>query len=82
MKAYAGDFESRELLDATYRILVDAQGLSLEAGDKPVVRLQSGGGDRWRAAGQELVFHRDASGKVDGFMLSAGRVRKIQFRRP
>ena len=82
MKAYAGEFESRELLDATYRILVDGRGLSLEAGDRPVVLLQSGGGDRWRAAGQELAFHRDAAGKVDGFMLSAGRVRNIQFRRP
>ena len=82
MKAYAGDFESRELPDATYRILADAHGLSLEVGGKPAMPLQSGGGDRWRAAGQELVFHRDAAGKADSFMLSAGRVRNIQFRRP
>lgn len=81
MKAYAGDFESRELLGATYRILVDAQGLSLEASDRPAVRLQSGGADRWRTGGQEIVFHRDTAGKVDGFILNAGRVRKIQFRR-
>ena len=82
MKTFAGEFESRELMGATYRILADAQGLSLEPGDRPVVRLQSGGGDRWRTPGQELVFHRDAAGKVDGFMLTAGRVRNIQFRRP
>jgi CubicO group peptidase (beta-lactamase class C family) len=82
MKAYAGDFESPELLDATYRILADAQGLSLEAGERPLVRLQNSGADRWRAPGQELVFHRDAAGKVDAFTMNAGRVRKIQFRRP
>ena len=80
-QAFAGDFESRELPGADYRILADARGLSLEAGDRPTVRLESGGTDRWRAGGQELVFHRDSAGKIDGFFLNAGRVRKIQFRR-
>jgi hypothetical protein len=80
IKAYGGDFESAELA-ARYRILADAQGLSLEAGDEPGRKLESTGADRMRAGGWELVFHRDNAGKVDGFYLNAGRVRKIQFRR-
>jgi hypothetical protein len=79
MKASGGDFESAEL-DARYRILADAQGLSLEAGDEPRRKLESTGADRMRVGGWEVVFHRDTAGKVDGFYLNAGRVRKIQFR--
>jgi hypothetical protein len=80
MKAYGGDFDSAEL-GARYRILADAQGLSLEAGDEPGRKLESTGADRMRAGGWEVVFHRDTAGKVDGFYLNAGRVRKIEFRR-
>lgn len=80
MKAYIGDFESAEL-GAKYRILADAQGLSVEAGDEPGRKIESTGADRMRAGGLEIMFHRDSAGKVDGFYLSAGRVRNVQFRR-
>ena len=61
--------------------MADAEGLSLEVGDRPTAKLENGGADRWRAGGQELVFHRDGAGRVDGFELNAGRVRKVPFRR-
>jgi hypothetical protein len=84
MKAYIGDFESAEL-DARYQILADAQGLSVEAGDEPGRKIESTGADRMRAGGLELVFHRDSTGKVDGFYLNAfylnaGRGRNVRFR--
>jgi CubicO group peptidase (beta-lactamase class C family) len=80
MKAYIGDFESAEL-DARYRILADAQGLSVEAGDEPGRKIESTGADRMRAGGLELVFHRDSTGRVDGFYLNFGRGRNVRFRR-
>ena len=44
-KAYSGEFESREL-GVTYRIVTDAEGLSLQVGDRQEVRLRSAGAVR------------------------------------
>lgn len=82
LHAYTGEFESREL-GVVYRIVADAQGLSVEVGDRPAQKLLSSGSERMRSesGSPELVFQRDSSGKVDGFFLNAGRVRKIRFQR-
>ena len=82
-KAYVGEFESKEL-NAIYRIsLVDNGDLSVEWGDRAAVRMQSSGPDRMRnvATGVEYVFVRDNAGRVTGFYLNAGRVRRIWFRK-
>jgi hypothetical protein len=45
--------------------------------------LRSSGPDRMRGegTGMEFEFVRDSAGKVTGFYLNAGRVRKIRFER-
>jgi hypothetical protein len=45
------------------------------------VVLENAGADRWRRGGQELVFHRDGIGTIDGFYLNADRVRGVYFHR-
>jgi CubicO group peptidase (beta-lactamase class C family) len=77
---YAGEYESREL-GTTYRI-VAGESLSLEAGDR-VITLRRTQPDHLQSerSGMELVFARDAAGKVTGFRLDAGNVRGIVFRR-
>jgi CubicO group peptidase (beta-lactamase class C family) len=82
MKSYTGEFESREL-NTIYRISADSGVLSIELGDRPAVRLRSIGPDRMRGEGNGLEFEflRDNTGKVTGFYLAAGRVRKIRFER-
>jgi hypothetical protein len=79
-KSYTGEFESREI-NAIYRISADAGVLSIELGDRPAVRLRSLGPDRMRGegAGLEFEFQRNDAGKITGFYLAAGRVRKIRF---
>jgi CubicO group peptidase (beta-lactamase class C family) len=82
MKSYTGEFESREL-NTIYRISADSGVLSIELGDRPAMRLRSIGPDRMRGEGNGLEFEflRDNTGKVTGFYLAAGRVRKIRFER-
>ena len=82
LKSYTGEFESREL-NAIYRIAAESDVLSIEPGDRPAVRLRGSGPDRMRAAGtgMEFEFVRDSAGRVTGFYLTAGRVRKIRFER-
>jgi hypothetical protein len=79
-KSYTGEFESREI-NAIYRISADAGVLSIELGDRPAVRLRSLGPDRMRGEGTglEFEFQRNDAGKITGFYLAAGRVRKIRF---
>jgi CubicO group peptidase (beta-lactamase class C family) len=77
---YAGDYESREL-ETTYRIAA-AGALSVEFGQRKFA-LHSDGTNHLKSdrGGLELVFQRDAMGKVTGFRLSGGNVRGIEFRR-
>jgi CubicO group peptidase (beta-lactamase class C family) len=79
-KEFAGGFYSREL-GVVYTIRLRDSDLVVEIGERSTTLL-GGGPDRWRTAnGSELVFQRDASGKVTGFLVNAGRVRGVQFTR-
>jgi CubicO group peptidase (beta-lactamase class C family) len=82
-QGYAGVYHSSELKVA-YRVeraddspeftLVRPGGAST-----PLERL--GEGDVFTTRGLTLHFQRDAEGRVEGFLLDAGRVRGIEFRR-
>ena len=77
--AFEGVFYSDEL-DARYRVIADGAELRLAVGnwlDGPLARI---GEDVFRRGGLTLRFEREA-GRVDGFLLDAGRVRGIRFRR-
>jgi CubicO group peptidase (beta-lactamase class C family) len=81
-QALAGVFYSAEL-DATYRIVADADGVTLEVGNNAPVVLSLTGSDRLgaSAAGRELTLVRNGDGRITGFTLGAGRVREIAFTR-
>jgi hypothetical protein len=81
-KALVGTFYSSEL-DAVYVIREDGDRLVVEAGDGPPNATVAAGSDRLRLerGGAVLVPNRDASGRVTGFTLDAGRVRGLVFTR-
>ncbi|HUG40505.1 MAG TPA: serine hydrolase [Longimicrobiales bacterium] len=78
--ATAGHYHADEL-DASYRIVADGTALRLEVGnglDGPLARI---GDDTFRRGGLTLRFQRDGAARVTGFLLDAGRVRGLRFRR-
>ena len=90
LSAYSGHFRSEELL-ATYMIGIKDGKLMLQDIQEGNGFMQSAKHLTLRAAGPEtfegdeegleFVFQRDASGKVLGFTLDAGRTRGLTFQR-
>jgi len=80
LRPYAGTYYG-EVVDATYRVVLDGDTLRLEVGnwlDGPMAPV---GEDEFRRRFLRLRFTRDADGRVDGFLVDAGRVRGIRFER-
>ena len=75
----AGEYRSEEL-ETTWRLAVDGDRLMLTGGG-PRRALRSQAADRFTTGSQTLRIQRDASGKVTGFLLDAGRVRNLHFAR-
>jgi CubicO group peptidase (beta-lactamase class C family) len=76
---YVGSYHSEEL-NVDYKIeLVD--GALRMVGGPPARRLEQVGRDAFGGGGMLHRFQRDASGKVTGFTIEAGRVRNIRFRK-
>jgi CubicO group peptidase (beta-lactamase class C family) len=76
----AGDYYSAEL-DATYRIVVDGDRVTIEVGTRAPATLEQLPADRLKSAsfGAELIPTRASDGRVTGLTLDAGRVRGITF---
>ena len=77
LRAYEGEYHSEEL-DATYRIRLTQDGLTLAR------RLGSGilrasGADRFTLGSHTFQFQRGPGGAITGFTVEAGRVRNIRF---
>ena len=77
--AYAGTYHAPEL-DARYVISADGSELALEVGNWLDGSLVRTGDDVFRRGSLTLRFER-SGGRVTGFLLDAGRVRGIRFRR-
>ena len=79
-KEYIGDYYSKEL-EATYRVLMHQGVLAIQVGNRPPARLLSKGTDSWQVWGgpTDVIFQRDASGKITGFLLNSGRVLGVRF---
>jgi hypothetical protein len=75
---YAGKYWSDELA-VEYNITAKSDGLRIEFGDQ-VQNAVAVAADRFRVGSLEYQFTRDGS-KVDGFVVNAGRVTGIRFRR-
>jgi len=83
LTAYAGEYESPEA-DATVRVALDTTGTLAVTGvstpDGPW-RLRPLYRDGFAMPAGVLVFTRDASGRVEGFRFTTGRVRNLKFER-
>lgn len=78
---FAGAYRSEEL-DITYRIRLDGSTLRLDRLKNRPSTLAPMVSDTFNAPGLGVLrFSRDASGKIDGFRLEAGRVRGLHFTR-
>jgi len=79
LAAYVGRYMSDEI-GATYTVAVKDSTLSFRTGINEPWIAQPTYADAF--AGQSVVqFTRNASGRVDGLLMSTGRVRRIQFRK-
>ena len=76
--AFAGTYYSEEI-DTTYTLYVE--GGKLKARFRPAQRFEliPVYTDAFESEGDVLRFTRDSSGRVDGFLVYAGRVRHLRF---
>ena len=78
--AYAGRYHSEEAA-ATVEIRVAEGRVALLEPPTAVIPMLPLGEDRFRVAGSELRFIRDAAGAVTGFTVSMARARNVRFER-
>jgi len=78
LEAYAGVYYSEEI-DTTYTVYVE--GGKLKVRFRPAQRFELAPvyTDAFEEGGDVMRFTRDASGRVDGFRVYAGRVRHLRF---
>ena len=83
LRAYEGSFRSPEL-DSTYDVAIEDGVLVVSNWRIEDVRLTPTGideftGDRWWLS--QVTFRRDAEGRVDGLLVTGGRIRNVRFER-
>jgi CubicO group peptidase (beta-lactamase class C family) len=76
---FAGSYTSPELLDATYRLVVEKENLIVKFRSMPPLPLQAMAPDRFTLEGVNLDFIRNKSGKITGATMSTGRAAGIVF---
>jgi hypothetical protein len=76
----AGTYRSDEI-ELAYRVVVQERALRLERMKAPPSPLQPIVADTVIGEPGTVSFVRDATGRVSGFVLDAGRVRHVRFRR-
>lgn len=77
---YAGTYWSDDL-GVDYRVELADDRLQIWNRKLGARRLTPRALDRYVMGGRQLTFTRDGAGRVDGFTMSSGRVRKIRFDR-
>lgn len=80
LEAFTGMYVSEEL-SVTYAVLLDGDRLVVRFRPAQRVSLTPVFTDGFEGDGQTIRFTRDAGGRVDGFNVSAGRVRHVRFAR-
>lgn len=78
--AVAGDYRSDEL-NVVYHVRLKDGQLMTSAGYLPAVPLRLLDADRAEIEDASVRFTRDGSGKIEGFVLDAGRERGMRFER-
>jgi CubicO group peptidase (beta-lactamase class C family) len=77
---FAGTYRSDEI-ELAYRLVVHEGGLRLERLKAQPAALQPVIADTFTGQPGTFTFVRDGAGRVTGFLLDAGRVRHVKFRR-
>lgn len=80
LSSYAGSYHSEEL-DTDLTLLVENGALLMRQKWDDPLTLQALAKDEFQAAGPVIVFRRDSSNKVTGFVMFGGRARGMQFER-
>jgi CubicO group peptidase (beta-lactamase class C family) len=78
LEAYAGTYHSEEI-DTTYTMYVDGGKLKVRFRPAQRFELTPVYADAFEGDGDVLRFTRDGSGRVDGFLVYAVRVRHLRF---
>jgi hypothetical protein len=78
LEAFAGTYHSDEI-DMTYRLGVEGGKLVIRFRPAQRIELAPVYADAFGAGGNIIRFTRDPLGRVDGFLVSAGRVRRLRF---
>jgi len=78
LEAYAGTYHSEEI-DTTYTIYIDGGKLKVRFRPAQRFELTPVYADAFEGDGDVLRFTRDGSGRVDGFLVYAVRVRHLRF---
>jgi len=77
---YAGDYRSGEV-EATHTWKVEKGELVLYVNDRRLGVLEPSYKDGFTRGGNVIEVHRDAKGRITGFVVEAGRVRHLRFTR-
>jgi CubicO group peptidase (beta-lactamase class C family) len=78
LEAYAGRYHSEEI-DTTYALSVEAGKLTVRFRPAQRFELAPVYADAFESEGNVVRFTRDEAGRVDGFLVSSGRVRRLRF---
>lgn len=76
---YAGHYVCGELGDLVYTLYVEEGALKVRARPAQRFTLTPAFPDGFQGEGNTFRFTRDAKGRVEGFRVSAGRVRNLRF---
>ena len=80
LREFEGVYASAEL-GTEYRLVMEEGGLVARHRKLDPAPLTPTFRDAFRLRGASAVFTRDASGRIEGFTLSDGRVWNVRFRR-
>jgi hypothetical protein len=79
LNEYAGDYTSAELLQATYKLAAEKDGLVIKFRSMPQEPMKAMAPDKFTLGGMNFEFVRGKNKKITGFTLSAGRAAGIEF---
>lgn len=77
---FEGTYRNEEI-PVEFKLTVEDGNLKLNRRLSPNGFLSESGTDSWSAGSLDMVFKRNHSGEITGFLISTGRAREIEFRR-
>lgn len=79
LEEYTGEYVSEELLNVSYRIVVEKGNLTVKFRNAPKEPLKQMAPDQFTAEGMNFDFLRGKGKRISGFRLSVGRAANVEF---